>query len=89
MYANKPWGKDGWELYNIAKDRTESRDLADENPQKLGEMIVAWKQYVAETGTLEIEGLAYRPGYSNAGKYYDDLAKEADSAPHAKPQAKP
>ena len=89
VYANKPWGKDGWELYNIAKDRTESRDLADENPQKLGEMIVAWKQYVAETGTLEIEGLAYRPGYSNAGKYYDDLAKEAGSAPHAKPQAKP
>ena len=85
VYANKPWGKDGWELYNIAKDRTESRDLADENPQKLGEMIVAWKQYVAETGTLEIEGLAYRPGYSNAGKYYDDLAKEAGSAPHAKP----
>ena len=89
VYANKPWGKDGWELYNIAKDRTESRDLADENPQKLGEMIVAWKQYVAETGTLEIEGLAYRPGYSNAGKYYEDLAKEAGSAPHAKPQAKP
>ena len=85
VYANKPWGKDGWELYNIAKDRTESRDLADENPQKLGEMIVAWKQYVAETGTLEIEGLAYRPGYSNAGKYYEDLAKEAGSKPHAKP----
>lgn len=84
VYANKPWGKDGWELYNIAKDRTESRDLADENPQKLGEMIVAWKQYVAETGTLEIEGLAYRPGYSNAGKYYDDLAKEAGSQPKAK-----
>ena len=89
VYANKQWGTGEWELYNIAKDRTESRDLADENPQKLGEMIVAWKQYVAETGTLEIEGLAYRPGYSNAGKYYDDLAKEADSAPHAKPQAKP
>ena len=85
VYANKPWGKDGWELYNLAKDRTESRDLADENPQKLGEMIVAWKQYVAETGTLEIEGLAYRPGYSNAGKYYDDLAKEAGSQPKAKP----
>ena len=84
VYANKPWGKDGWELYNLAKDRTESRDLADENPQKLGEMIVAWKQYVAETGTLEIEGLAYRPGYSNAGKYYDDLAKEAGSQPKAK-----
>ena len=47
-------------------------------------MIVAWKQYVAETGTLEIEGLAYRPGYSNAGKYYDDLAKEAGSQPKAK-----
>ncbi|MBN8441503.1 MAG: arylsulfatase [Thauera sp.] len=84
VYANKPWGKDGWELYNIAQDRAESRDLASENPQKLGEMIVAWKQYVAETGTLEIEGLAYRPGYSNAGKYYEDLKIEAAMQPRAK-----
>ncbi|MBS0311347.1 MAG: sulfatase-like hydrolase/transferase, partial [Proteobacteria bacterium] len=84
VYANKPWGKDGWELYNIALDRAESRDLASENPQKLGEMIVAWKQYVAETGTLEIDGLAYRPGYSNAGKYYDDLKIEAAMQPRAK-----
>ena len=30
-------------------------------PQKLGEMIVAWKQYVAETGTLEIEGWPTAP----------------------------
>ncbi|ATE62643.1 arylsulfatase [Thauera sinica] len=83
VYANKPWGKDGWELYDVARDRTESRDLAAENPQKLGELLVAWKDYVAETGTLELEGLAYRPGYSNAGKYYEDLKVEAAQKPRA------
>jgi len=84
VYSNKPWGKDAWELYNLAQDRAESRDLAGENPQKLGEMLVAWKQYVAETGTLEIDGLAYRPGYSNAGKYYEDLKIEAAMQPRVK-----
>lgn len=83
VYANKPWGKDGWELYNLAQDRAESRDLAAQNPQKLGELLVAWKDYVADTGTLEIDGLAYRPGYSNAGKYYDDLKIEAAMKPRA------
>ena len=46
-------------------------------------MLAAWKQYVAETGTLEIEGLAARPGYSNDAKYYQDLAYEAGLAPKA------
>lgn len=77
VYANPPWGSGNWELYNIAEDRSESRDLAATKPEKLKELLAAWKQYVLETGTLEIEGLANRPGYSNAGKYYEDLAYEA------------
>lgn len=79
--ANKPWGTGEWELYNVAADRTESRDLAASNPEKLKELLAAWQQYIAETGTLEIEGLAERPGYSNAGKYYEDLAYEAALTP--------
>lgn len=77
VFANEPWGSGEWELYNIATDRTESENLAARHPDKMKEMLAAWRRYVAETGTLEIEGLAARPGYSNGAKYYEDLAHEA------------
>lgn len=83
VFANAPWGTNDWELYNIAEDRSESRNLAAANPQKLGEMLVAWRDYVRETGTLEIPGLADRPGYSNGAKYYEDLKYEAALEPRA------
>ena len=81
VFANAPWGTNDWELYNVAEDRTESRNLAATNPQKLGELLVAWRDYVRETGTLEIPGLADRPGYSNGGIYYEDLKYEATLEP--------
>jgi arylsulfatase len=34
--------KDDWELYHVAVDRSESKDLATENPEKLQELIDAW-----------------------------------------------
>jgi arylsulfatase len=34
--------KDDWELYHVAVDRSESKDLAKENPEKLKELIAAW-----------------------------------------------
>jgi arylsulfatase len=83
VYANKPWGSGEWELYDLATDRAETRNLAADNPQKLEELLADWKQYVARTGTLEIEGLAARPGYSNGGKYYEDLKIEAAMPPRA------
>jgi arylsulfatase A-like enzyme len=46
-----PFDKDQWELYHVAEDFSESRDLAEENPEKLAEMIAifeeeAWKYNV-------------------------------------------
>jgi arylsulfatase A-like enzyme len=84
VYANAPWGKDRWELYNLAADRTEQNDLAASNPSKLAELLADWRRYVADNGVLEIPGLANRPGYSNGGRYYDDLAIEAAQQPRAR-----
>jgi arylsulfatase A-like enzyme len=46
-----PFDKDKWELYHVAEDFSESRDLAEDNPEKLAEMIAifeeeAWKYNV-------------------------------------------
>ena len=84
VHANRPWGEGGWELYNVAEDRTESRNLAAARPDKLNELLAAWQQYVADNGVLEIEGLANRPGYSNAGLYYQDLDREARTQPRTR-----
>lgn len=81
VYANKPWGEGEWELYNMAQDRVETHNLAASQPQKMQEMLAAWKEYVAQNGVLEIDGLADRPGYSNGGLYYKDLAIEASQQP--------
>lgn len=37
-----------WELYNLASDRTESKDLAAEQPEKLKEMIAQYNQWASE-----------------------------------------
>lgn len=85
VQANAPWGKGRWELYNIAQDRTESRDLAAQRPDKLRELEREWTRYVADNGVIEFDGLADRPGYSNAGLYYKDLALEARQPARARP----
>jgi arylsulfatase len=84
VYANTPWGSGDWELYNLAEDRTEQRNLAAQRPDKLQQLLGEWKKYVAANGVLEIEGLAKRPGYSNGAKYYEDLAIEAAMKPRSK-----
>lgn len=84
VYSNAPWGKDAWELYNLAEDRTEQNDLAQSNPSKLAELLADWQQYVADNGVLEIPNLAKRPGYSNGARYYEDLSFEAAQQPRAR-----
>lgn len=84
VHANKPWGEGAWELYNLVDDRSETRNLAAARPDKLQELVAAYRQYVADNGVIEIEGLADRSGYSNEAKYYEDLAVEAAMKPRSK-----
>ena len=44
----------GWELFNIATDPAETRDLADSNPAKLDELKADWADYVARNGVIDI-----------------------------------
>jgi arylsulfatase len=42
----KPFGKGEWELFNLADDPAERKDLAAGNPDKVKAMITLWDEYV-------------------------------------------
>ncbi|HWF21786.1 MAG TPA: arylsulfatase [Acidimicrobiales bacterium] len=39
---NAPFEDDGWELYHVAEDLSESRDLAGEEPDRVAELVALW-----------------------------------------------
>jgi hypothetical protein len=48
--------RDGWELYDVASDPTESRDVAAENPDRLREMVELWWREAEKYKVLPIDG---------------------------------
>jgi arylsulfatase A-like enzyme len=42
----KPLGKGDWELFNLAADPAERKDLAAERPDKVRELVARWDSYV-------------------------------------------
>ena len=42
----KPYGRSEWELFDVAADPAERKDLAAERPEKLREMAALWDDYV-------------------------------------------
>jgi arylsulfatase len=55
-------GPDGrWELYNLAKDRVESHDLAAAEPSRLGELVGKWEKYAERTHVLP---WIWKPAYT-------------------------
>ena len=50
--------KDVWELYHVAEDRSESRNLAAENPEKLKELIDVWFDQAEKNKVLPLDDRA-------------------------------
>ncbi|ODV76936.1 alkaline phosphatase-like protein [Suhomyces tanzawaensis NRRL Y-17324] len=57
LFIPKPLGPDRWQLFDLSKDPGETRDLSEEQAEKLNEMLNHWTQYVAETGLVECTDL--------------------------------
>ncbi|KAJ7691279.1 alkaline-phosphatase-like protein [Mycena rosella] len=45
-------GKGAWELFDLSTDPGETRDLAQDDPAKLAELVELWEEYVQETGVV-------------------------------------
>lgn len=50
VYAKRMPHKLKWELYNLADDRCELNNLADEEPQRVKAMIAKWEQWATRVG---------------------------------------
>ena len=48
----KPYGTDQWQLFNVAKDPGEAKDLSKSMPDKLNELRAAWDDYAKEVGVV-------------------------------------
>jgi arylsulfatase len=56
-----PFSDEHWELYDMAADPTQLRDLAEQEPQRLSEMIAAWEESAWENQVFPLdEGTGYR-----------------------------
>jgi arylsulfatase len=48
----KPFGKGDWELFNVAKDPAERKDVAAQNPDKVKALMALWDNYVATNNVI-------------------------------------
>jgi arylsulfatase A-like enzyme len=48
----KPYGKGDWELFNVAKDPAERKNLAAQNPDKVKALIALWDGYVKANNVI-------------------------------------
>ncbi len=46
---------DPWELYDLAQDRTETRDLAAQHPQRIADMSERYEAWAARCGVIPRE----------------------------------
>jgi len=48
----KPLGKEAWELFNVAEDPAERRDLAADHPDKVQALTALWDAYARENNVV-------------------------------------
>jgi arylsulfatase A-like enzyme len=69
---NKPPYTKEWELYNLKEDRSETKNLAKDYPQKVEELSAKWDKWAERTHALPING----SGWYNR---INDFAKKTEN----------
>ncbi|MBM4266652.1 MAG: arylsulfatase [Deltaproteobacteria bacterium] len=57
--ANRPWDDDPWELYHVAEDFSECRDLAAQEPERLRALVDLWWQEAEKYQVLPLDNRIY------------------------------
>ncbi len=79
---NIPFGQDRWELYHIEEDFSEAKNVAEQFPEKLAELIEKWWEEAGKYGALPlsektIDTFAYSnpdsPAHRNTFVFYPEM----------------
>jgi arylsulfatase len=73
----EPFGTEDWQLFNLAEDPGEQRNLSDKFPDKRKELIALWDEYVKTNGVI----IGNRSPFEKARKALPDPVPEDDSYP--------
>jgi arylsulfatase len=68
--------QDKWELYHVDTDRSESKDLAKENPEKLEQLKLEWFHEASKNMALPLDDRSAKEGL-NTERPTDEQAREA------------
>ena len=52
VHMPDPYGTDEWQLFDLANDLGESRDVAEEHPDIAADLEAAWKTYADTNGVI-------------------------------------
>jgi len=52
VHMPEPYGTDDWQLFNVMDDISESRDLSDDNPEKVAELKAHWDAYAKKNKVI-------------------------------------
>ena len=52
VWLFEPYGPGRWQLFDLATDPLESKDLASARPDTLAELVRAWDEYAAKNGVI-------------------------------------
>ncbi len=76
-------GKDGaWELYDLARDRSESKNLAGELPGKVRELAERWEMQTQEHAALALRPEpSPKPAWKHSGSVHVDTTPEGANLP--------
>lgn len=58
--------KDRWQLFNVARDPSESTDLSQQNPHKLKELQQLWQTEAQKYGALPLMDAPIEKGFDDA-----------------------
>jgi arylsulfatase len=73
----EPFGTWDWQLFNLTDDPGEQNDLSDTFPEKRGELIVLWDEYVKKNGVI----IGERSPFEQAAKQLPEAVPESDNYP--------
>ncbi len=70
VWSNPPYGIDGWQLFDLATDPGETRDLAPDQPARTAALTSVWEAYRDANGVVWSPNLAREQFYTNNSQHF-------------------